>query len=133
MTTILYFSVYFRTLHFHLYVYQYNIILVAQYLASLSAQLVKNLPAMQETQFNTQIRKIPWRRDRLPNPIFLSFPGHSAGKESAHNVGDLGSIPWLGRSPGEGIGCVQINETNYVFFPAKGVLIEYFFLEYLFT
>ena len=33
----------------------------------------------------------------------LKFPG-SAGKESACNVGDLGSIPGLGRSPGEGIG-----------------------------
>ena len=30
------------------------------------------------------------------------FPGGSIGKESAHNVGDLGSIPGLGRSPGEG-------------------------------
>ena len=29
------------------------------------------------------------------------FPGGSAGKESACNVGDLGSIPGLGRSPGE--------------------------------
>ena len=27
----------------------------------------------------------------------------SAGKESAYNVGALGSIPGLGRSPGEGI------------------------------
>ena len=30
------------------------------------------------------------------------FPGGSAGKESACNVGDLDSIPGLGRSPGEG-------------------------------
>ena len=30
------------------------------------------------------------------------FPGGSAGKESASNAGDLGSIPGLGRSPGEG-------------------------------
>ena len=29
------------------------------------------------------------------------FPGGSAGKESACNVGDLGLIPGLGRSPGE--------------------------------
>ena len=36
--------------------------------------------------------------------IFLGFPGGSAGKESACNVGDLGSIPGLGRSPGEGKG-----------------------------
>ena len=32
------------------------------------------------------------------------FPGGSAGKESACNAGDLGSIPGLGRSPGEGKG-----------------------------
>ena len=34
----------------------------------------------------------------------LGFPDSSAGKESAYNVGDLGSIPGLGRSPGEGKG-----------------------------
>ena len=33
---------------------------------------------------------------------FLDFPDGSDGKESACNVGDLGSIPGLGRSPGEG-------------------------------
>ena len=32
------------------------------------------------------------------------FPGASAGKESACNAGDLGSISGLGRSPGEGKG-----------------------------
>ena len=32
----------------------------------------------------------------------MCFPGDSAGKESVCNVGDLGSIPRLGRSPGEG-------------------------------
>ena len=34
----------------------------------------------------------------------MGFPGGSAGKESACNVGDLGWIPGLGRSPGEGKG-----------------------------
>ena len=34
----------------------------------------------------------------------MCFPGGSAGKDSACNVGDLGSIPGLGRSPGEGKG-----------------------------
>ena len=34
----------------------------------------------------------------------LGFPGGSAGKESACNAGDLGSIPELGRYPGEGKG-----------------------------
>ena len=32
------------------------------------------------------------------------FPGGSAGKASACNAGDLGSIPGSGRSPGEGNG-----------------------------
>ena len=34
----------------------------------------------------------------------LGFPCGSAGKESAYNAGDLGLIPGLGRSPGEGKG-----------------------------
>ena len=52
------------------------------------------------------MRKICWKRDRLPTPVFLGFPwGGSAGKESACNVRDLGSIPVLGRSPREGKGC----------------------------
>ena len=36
--------------------------------------------------------------------FIMRFPGHSDGKESACNVGDLGLIPGLGRSPGEGNG-----------------------------
>ena len=32
----------------------------------------------------------------------MGFPGGSAGKEPACNVGDPGSIPGLGRFPGEG-------------------------------
>ena len=34
----------------------------------------------------------------------MGFPCGSAGKESTCNVGDLGSIPDLGRYPGEGKG-----------------------------
>ena len=67
--------------------------------ASLTAQLVKNPPAM---QFDSWVGKIHWRRDRLPTPVFLGFPCGSADKESACNSGDLGLIPELGRSPGEG-------------------------------
>ena len=33
--------------------------------------------------------------------LYLRFPGGPDGKESACNVGDLGLIPGLGRSPGE--------------------------------
>ena len=39
---------------------------------------------------------------KAPRLHILGFPGGSAGKEPACNVGDLGSIPGLGRSPGEG-------------------------------
>ena len=66
--------------------------------------MVKNIPVMQETRLDSWVKKIPWRRDRLPTPAFLGFPGGAAGKGSAHNVGDLGSVPGLGRSPGEGKG-----------------------------
>ena len=34
--------------------------------------------------------------------LLMCFPGGSDGKESACNVGDLGLIPGLGRSPGGG-------------------------------
>ena len=36
--------------------------------------------------------------------MFFDFPCGSAGKEYTCNVGDLGLIPGLGRSPGEGKG-----------------------------
>ena len=45
--------------------------------------------------FDSWVRKICWRRDRLPTLVFLGFPGGSDSKESACNVGDLGSIPGL--------------------------------------
>ena len=54
----------------------------------------------------TPVRFLGWEdlleRDRLSTPVFLGFPGGSAGKESIHNARDLDSIPGLGRSPGEG-------------------------------
>ena len=51
---------------------------------------------MQEAEFDSWVRKIHWRRDRLPTPVFLGFPGGSAGTESACSVGDLDSNPGLG-------------------------------------
>ena len=67
--------------------------------AFLIAQLVKNSPAVQDSRFNSWVSKIPCRRDRLPTPICLGFPCGSAGKESAFNAGDLGSISGFGRFP----------------------------------
>ena len=39
-----------------------------------------------------------------PPQVKKGFPGGLDGKEGACNAGDLGSIPGLGRSPGEGKG-----------------------------
>ena len=43
---------------------------------------------------------------RITGPVLISlgFPDGSDDKESTCNIGDLGSIPGLGRSPGEGKG-----------------------------
>ena len=56
---------------------------------------------MKETSVRFLGREDRWRGDSLPTPVFLGFPCGSAGKESACTVGDLGSIPGLGRSSGE--------------------------------
>ena len=41
---------------------------------------------------------------RQQQNLQLILPGGSVGKESTCSTGDLGSIPGLGRSPGEGNG-----------------------------
>ena len=56
----------------------------------LIAQLVKNLPAMQETWARFLGRKIPWRRKWQPTPVFLS--GESHGLRSL-----AGYSPWIAR------------------------------------
>ena len=64
--------------------------------------MVKNGLKCSRPWFDFWVRKIPWRRDRLPTPEFLGFLSGSDSKESACNVGDLGSILGLGRSVEEG-------------------------------
>ena len=51
------------------------------------AQVVKNLPAMQETGFNPRVGKIPWGREWQPTPVFL--PGELHGQRSL-----AGYSPW---------------------------------------
>ena len=53
------------------------------------AQMVKNLPGMQQAwgSFPGSGRKNPWRRERLPTPVF--FPGESHGQVSL-----AGYSPW---------------------------------------
>ena len=53
----------------------------------LVAQLVKNLPAMQETQVQSLGWGDPWRRKWQPTPVFL--PGESQGQRSL-----VGYSPW---------------------------------------
>ena len=73
--------------------------------ASLKAQLVKNLPAMQETPVRFLSQEDPLEKGQATHSSILGLPCGSAGKESTCNAGDLGSISGLGRSPGEGRGC----------------------------
>ena len=54
--------------------------------------------------FGIYIKKENNNLKRYKHPFSQSFPGGSDGKVSACNVGDLGSIPGVGRSPGEGNG-----------------------------
>ena len=54
------------------------------------------------------VHRVEKRQTRLSDftslSLLMGFPCGSAGKESACNAADLGSIPGLGRSPGEGKG-----------------------------
>ena len=78
----------FRVEHF-LWPSQINTVLSFNFpWASLVAQLVKNLPAMRERPgFDPWVGKIPWRRERLPTPVFWPRGLHGlyspwGGKES---------------------------------------------------
>ena len=53
---------------------------------------------MSEIRWKSQIVAISYQTSYIK----IGLPGGSADKESACNAGDLGSIPGLGRSPGEG-------------------------------
>ena len=64
-----------------------------------TAQLVKNPPAMQETLVRFLGREDLLEKGQATHSSILGLPCGSAGKESARNAGDLGSIPGSGRSP----------------------------------
>ena len=72
--------------------------------ASLVAQLVKNLPAMQEAPVRFLGQEDPLEKGEAARSNILGFPGGSEGKESTCHPEALGSIPGLGRSPGGGHG-----------------------------
>ena len=57
-----------------------------------SGSVVKNLPAMQESQFanakfNPWVGKIPWRRVWKPTPVFLLGESHAPLSMGLHRVG----------------------------------------------
>jgi len=60
------------------------------------AQLVKNLPALQETQIQSLGWEDPLDKEWLPTPVFL--PGESHGQRSL-----AGYSPW---------GCKELNKTE---------------------
>ena len=62
------------------------------------AQLAKDLPTIQKTSFNPWVRKIPWRRECLPTPVFL--PGESLGQRNL-----VGYSPW---------GCKESDTTEWL-------------------
>ena len=68
------------------------------------AQLVKNLPAVQESLVQLLGCEDPLQKGLATHSSILGLPSGSAGKESACNIGDPSSIPGSGRSTGEGIG-----------------------------
>ena len=76
--------------------------------ASLVTQWVKNPPVMQENPGQFLGQEVPWRKDRLPTPIFLGFPGGSVSKES------FWFNPWVGK-----IAWRKVWQTTPVFLPGE--------------
>ena len=67
--------------HFPFYFFHFS-----SHWASLVAQLVKNLPAMRVTGFDPWVRKIPWRSERLPTPVFWPGEFHGVAKSQTEQL-----------------------------------------------
>ena len=78
-----------------------NLKVISSFFESLWQSLYTPLKLL-NTSYNFISR--PCLIHHFPSPGSQGFPRGSAGKESTCNKGDLGSIPGLGRSPGEGKG-----------------------------
>ena len=61
--------------------------------ASLVTQLVKNPTAMEKPGFSPWVGKIPWRREKLPTPVF--WPGEFHGLYSPWGHKELDTTEWL--------------------------------------
>ena len=71
----------------------------AYFLSLIVFALERTCLQCRRSQFDPWVRKIRWRRDRLPTPVFLGLPCGSAGKKSACNSGRPGFDPWFGKIP----------------------------------
>ena len=69
-------------------------------------KMIQNIEIKMELQINSLETRIEKMQERFNKDLeeIKGFPGGSEVKASASNTGDLGSIPGLGRSPGEGNG-----------------------------
>ena len=72
--------------------------------SSMKTKTIKNMPPISNSNFNSYKQSDGKPKPWVTGIWFLLVYGSSAGKESACNAGDPGSIPGLGRSTGEGIG-----------------------------
>ena len=64
----------------------------------------KYIPQFWEITGKHQQLTLKWLKKTKLFALYFYFPGGSDRKASAYNAGDRGSIPGLGRSPGEGNG-----------------------------
>ena len=78
---------FYSFIYFFVNTFKFDIVLYSFDEFSLVAQQVKNPLAMQETQFDSWVGKIPWRREQLCTPVF--WPGELHGKRSL-----AGYSPW---------------------------------------
>ena len=81
--------------------------------ASLVAQLIKNVPAMQETSVWFLGGEDPWRRDRLPTPV-LSGPWLLRRLRICLQCGRPELDPWVGNIP-----CKRAWQPTPVFLPGE--------------
>ena len=85
------------------YCWARNLWVLIIYLFSLPVMLPSVVPKL-TTDLAVRVLPGVWKLLSLSRLPSWGFPGGSDGKTSACNVGDPGSIPGSGRSPGEGNG-----------------------------
>ena len=110
-----------------MYTYVYTYTTLRYVWSFLVAQIVKNLPAMQETRVDPLVGKIPWRRQWQSSPIFL--PGEFHGQRNLAGYSPKGHkesvrTQWLTFSLSLSL-CNLTNKSHIsVFAPKRGFIIQ---------